>query len=183
MSFDIAAHGGKCQVAEKLRVSGCVLRQGPARLTRVAAMDIMCAGVLILLRRITTCLVLAAFFGIYAMPLAAAFSPDAMNCCVAGMCPRPGRAMAHHQLASHVQSHREMADCGMGSPSGSLRKCAIGACETQKDTVVSVGLFVLSAPMGIVRSSVQVPVLAAAPKCEHIASQIPETPPPRISLS
>jgi hypothetical protein len=146
-------------------------------LTHGAAIATMCDGATLLLRRITTCLVLVALVGIYAMPLAAAFSPDAMDCCSAGMCPRPGRSM------SHSQSHQEMADCGMGSLSGSLRKCKMGACDMQKVNVVNVGLFVLSAPMGIVRSLVQVPVLAAAPQCEHTVSQIPETPPPRTNLS
>jgi hypothetical protein len=170
-------------VAEGFHVSGCVLRQGLRALTRAAGMVIMGAGAIFLVRRITTCLVLVALIGIYAMPLAAALSPSAMDCCAAGMCPMPGRSLARHQSVIHTQPHSEMPDCGMGSLSGSLRKCEMGACATQKDNVVNVGLFVLSAPMGIVRSLVQVPVLAAAPQSEHSVSQIPATPPPRISLS
>lgn len=131
-----------------------------------------------LLRRITTCLVLLALVGIYAMPLAAALSPNAMDCCTAGMCPRPGRAMSHHQ------THEEMPDCdGMGGTAGSMRKCDMGAKNTQKVQAVNLGLFVLSAPVRIVRSATQVPVLVPAAQIEHIVSQIPDTPPPRISLS
>jgi len=123
-----------------------------------------------------------ALFGIYAVPLAAAFSRDAMDCCAAGMCPRAGHSLAHHQEARQ-QTHQEMANCGMDAQSGSMRKCEMGACETQEDNVVNVGLFVLSAPIRIVRSSMQVPVLLAAPQSEHSISQIPATPPPRTSLS
>jgi hypothetical protein len=137
----------------------------------------MSAGAIELLRRITTCLVLVALAGIYAMPLAAAFSPSGMECCTTGMCPRPGRAMSHHQ------THEEMPDCAMGEMKGSLRKCEMAACNAQKDNAVNVGLFVLSAPIRIVTSAVHVPVLAQAPIAAHPGSQIPATPPPRISLS
>jgi len=152
-------------------------------LTHTSAAAKLCIGANLLSRRITTCVVLVALFGIYAVPLAAAFSRDAMDCCSAGMCARPGRSLAHHQMAAHQQTHEEMADCGMGSQTGSMRKCEMGACETQKDNVVNVGLFVLSAPTGIARSSAQVPVLSAAPQPEHSVSQIPATPPPRTFLS
>jgi hypothetical protein len=155
----------------------------PGALTRSSAAAKLCAGEILLLRRITTCVVLTALFGLYGVPLASAFSRNAVDCCAAEMCPRPGRSLAHHQVVAHQQSHQEMVDCGMGAQSGSLRKCEIGACETQKDTVVNVGLFVLYAPMRVVRSSVQVPVLVAAPQAERALSQIPETPPPRTSLS
>jgi hypothetical protein len=121
--------------------------------------------------------VLIALCGIYAMPLAAALSPDAIDCCTAGMCPRPGRAMAHHQ------SHEEMPDCdGMGS-AGSMRKCDMGAHDTQKVSAVNVGLFILSAPMKIARDSAQVSLFVAAPQLERAVSSIPDTPPPRVSLS
>jgi hypothetical protein len=126
--------------------------------------------------------VLVALFGIYAVPLAAAFSRDAMDCCAAGMCPHHGHSLAHHQVARQ-QTHQEMTDCGMGAQSGSMRKYEMGACKTQEDNVVNVGLFVLSAPIRVVRSSVQVPVLLAAARSEHSVSQIPATPPPRTSLS
>jgi hypothetical protein len=131
-----------------------------------------------MLRRITTCLVLVALVGIYAMPLAAALSSRAMECCATGMCPRPGRAMSHHH-----QTNEEMPDCAMGGQKGSLRKCEMAACNAQKDNAVNIGLFVLSAPTRIVTSAAQVPVLARAPLAAHPVSQIPETPPPRISLS
>jgi hypothetical protein len=134
----------------------------------------MCAGAFELLRRITTCLVLAALAGIYAMPLAAAFAPSDMDCCAAGMCPRAGHSL------SHRQTHNEMPDCAMGNESGSLRKCEMGACETQKDNVLNVGVFVFSAPMRVVRSSVHIPVAVSAPEPAHSVSQIPETPPPRL---
>jgi hypothetical protein len=147
-------------------------------LTRAALLVTMSGGTISLVRRITTCLVLVALAGIYAMPLAAALSPNAMDCCSAGMCPRPGRAMSHHQ------THEEMPDCdGMGAPAGSMRKCDMGARNTQKVSAVNVGLFVLTAPMRIVRSAMHVPVLAQAPQTEYTVSQIPDTPPPRISLS
>jgi hypothetical protein len=137
----------------------------------------MGAGAFELLRRITTCLALVTLVGIYAMPLAAALSSSAMECCTTGMCPKPGRAMSHHQ------THEEMPDCAKGDQKGSVRKCEMGACNAQKDNAVNLGLFVLSAPMQIVRSAAQVPVLARAPLTAHPVSQIPETPPPRISLS
>jgi hypothetical protein len=149
----------------------------PDSLTRAALLITMCAGATLLVRRIITCVVLVALAGIYAVPLAAAFASSDMDCCAAGMCPRPGRSLARHQ------THEEMPDCGVGSPSGSLRKCDMGACSTRKDSAVNVGLFVLSAPMRIVRSGVQVPVFILASQSEHAVSQIPETPPPRIPLS
>ena len=151
-------------------------------LTHASAAATLCIGANLLLRRITTCAVLVALFGIYTVPLAAAFSRDAMDCCAAGMCPRAGHSLAHHQVARQ-QTHQEMTDCGMDAQSGSMRKCEMGACKTQEDNVVNVGLFVLSAPIRVVRSSVQVPVLLAAAQSEHSVSQIPATPPPRTSLS
>jgi hypothetical protein len=150
----------------------------PDPLTRIAAMVNMSAGAFELLRRITTCLVLAALAGIYAMPLAAVLSADAMECCTAGMCPMPGRGMSHHQ------TREEMPDCdGMGAARGAMRKCDMGATNTQKVQAVSVGLFVLSAPIRIVQSSVQVPLAVVAPQLERAFSSIPETPPPRTFLS
>jgi hypothetical protein len=138
----------------------------------------MCAGVILVVRRITTCLVLVALIGIYAMPLAAALSPSPMDCCAAGMCPRPGHSMAHHQ------THEEMLDCdGMGVQTGSMRKCDMAACDTQKVSAVNVGLFVLSAPVKIVGSSARFSILVQTPLSEYMISQIPVTPPPRISLS
>lgn len=137
----------------------------------------MSAGEFELLRRITTCLVLVALVGIYAMPLAAALLPSGMECCTTGMCPRPGHAMSHHQ------THEEMPDCAMGELKGSLRKCEMAACSAQKDNAVNIGLFVLSAPTRIAQSAVQVPVLVAAARPVHAVSQIPDTPPPRILLS
>jgi hypothetical protein len=138
----------------------------------------MSAGAILLLRRITTCLVLLALAGIYAMPLAAALSPNAMDCCTGGMCPRPGRAMSHHQM------REEMPDCdGMGTPAGSMRKCDMGARNTIKVSAVNVVLFVLSAPVRILRSAVLVSISVVAPLPEYFVSQIPVTPPPRISHS
>jgi|ERR1700733_1605072 len=137
----------------------------------------MCAGAFELLRRITTCLVLVALAGIYAMPLAAALSSSAMECCTTGMCPRPRRTMSHHQ------THEEMPDCAMGELKGSLRKCEMAACNAQKDNAVNIGLFVLSAPMQIVRSAEQLPIAVTAPVLERVLSSIPDTPPPRISQS
>lgn len=152
-------------------------------LTGLSAAAKLCAGEFQLLRRITTCVVLTALFGLYGLPLASAFSLGAMDCCAAGMCPRPGRSLAHHQTMTHQQAHQETPDCGTGAQRGSPRKCEMGACETRTDNVVNVGVFVLSAPARIVRSSVQVPVLAATPQSGHSISQIPETPPPRTSLA
>ena len=147
-------------------------------LTRIVAMDTIGAGAFQLLRRITTCLVLVALVGVYAMPLAAALLPNAMECCAAGMCPRPGRAMSHHQR------HEEMPDCdGMGAARGAMRKCDMGATNTQKNNAVNIGLFVLSAPIRILRSAVQVSVFAQPPVVAHAVSQIPETPPPQTVLS
>ena len=147
-------------------------------LTRIVAMDTIGAGAFQLLRRITTCLVLVALVGVYAMPLAAALLPNAMECCAAGMCPRPGRAMSHHQR------HEEMPDCdGMGAARGAMRKCDMGATNTQKNNAVNIGLFVLSAPMQIVTSATQAQLVVAAPQLEHPISTSPETPPPRTSLS
>jgi hypothetical protein len=138
----------------------------------------MSAGAFELLRQITTCLVLVALVGIYAMPLAAALSPNAMDCCTAGMCPRPGRAMSHHQ------TREEMPDCdGMSAARGSMRKCDMGAKNTQKVNVVNVGFFVLSAPIRILRSAVHVPITVTSPQLERASSSIPDIPPPRISLS
>jgi hypothetical protein len=138
----------------------------------------MFAGAILLLRRITTCVVLLALAGVYAMPLAAALSPNAMDCCTAGMCPRPGRSMSHHQ------TQEQMPDCGgMGTPARSMRKCDMGARNAQKVQAVNVGLFVLSAPVRILQSSTQVPVLAVSPQLVRAMSSIPDTPPPRISLS
>jgi hypothetical protein len=147
-------------------------------LTPIVAMISIGAGAFGLLRRITTCLVLVALVGIYAMPLAAALSLNAMDCCAAGMCPMPGRAMSHHQ------THEEMPDCdGMGAARGSMRKCDMGAKDAAKNSVVNVGLFILSAPIQIVTSAIQVPVLTPKPIAAHPFSQIPETPPPRPVLS
>jgi hypothetical protein len=151
---------------------------GMYALTPALGMANMCGRAITLVRRITTCLVLVALAGIYAMPLAAALSPNAMDCCTAGMCPRPGRTMSHHS------SHEEMPDCdGMGAPGASMRKCDMGARNTQKVQAVNVGLFVLSTPIGFVQSFVQVSTLVAAPLSEYVVSQVPVTPPPRLSLS
>jgi hypothetical protein len=177
MSLDIKAHAGKCQVDWEIRVAGYAFFPRLHALTRNVAVVSICAGAIELLHRFTTCLVLVALVGIYAMPLAAAFSSSGMECCTAGMCPRPGRAMTHHQ------THEEMPDCAMGEMKGSLRKCEMAACNAQKDNAVNIGLFVLSAPTQILRSAVQVSVFAQAPFVAHPVSQIPETPPPRISLS
>jgi len=137
----------------------------------------MSTGAFELLRRITTCLILVALAGIYAMPLAAAFASSDMDCCVAGMCPRAGHSMSQHHTL------KDMPDCAMGSLAGSMRQCEMGACDTHNDSPIRVGLFVLSAPMHVVRSSVHVPVLTPAPQQAHPVSQVPETPPPQISLS
>jgi hypothetical protein len=137
----------------------------------------MSAGAFDLLRRITTCLVLVALAGIYAMPLAAALSSSGMECCTTGMCPRPGRLMSHHQ------THEEMPDCAMGELKGSLRKCDMAACNAQRDNAVNIGLFVLSAPIQIARNAAQTPVLARPQLAAHPVSQNPDTPPPRISFS
>ena len=135
----------------------------------------MFAGAILLLRRITTCVVLLALAGIYAMPLAAALSPNPMDCCTGGMCPRPGRAM------SHQQSREQMPDCdGMGS---SLRKCDMGASNSPKVQAVNVGLFVLSAPAKLVRSSAKTLITVATPISEYFVSHVPVSPPTRISLS
>jgi hypothetical protein len=99
-----------------------------------------------------------------------------MDCCAAGMCPMPGRTMSHHQ------AHEEMPDCD-GMARGSMRKCDMGAKNTEKDNAVNVGLFVLSAPILILRSAAQVSVVITAPKLKRAFSSIPETRPPRISLS
>lgn len=155
----------------------------PNALTHSSVTAKLYAGAILLLRRITACVVLTALFSLYGVPLAAAFSRNAVDCCAAGMCPRPGRSLAHHHAVTHQQTHQEMPDCGMGGQKASMRKCEMGACETRKDNVVNVGLFVLSAPVPVVRSSVEVPVLMAAPQTERAVSQIPETPPPRTSLS
>jgi hypothetical protein len=152
-------------------------------LTQLSVAAKLWAGAILLLRRIITCVVLVALVGIYAMPLAAAFSPNAMDCCAAGMCPRPGRSLAHHHAINQQQSHRDAVDCGMGSQSGSLRKCEMGACSTEKNNAVNEGMFVMSTPMRVLRSAAQVPVLVAAAQAERVVSQIPETPPPRTSLS
>jgi hypothetical protein len=146
-------------------------------LTRIVAIVTMVAGAIELLRRITTCLVLGALVGIYAMPLAAALSSSAMECCTTGMCPKPGRAMSQHQ------TREEMPDCAMGELKGSLRKCEMAACNAQKDNAVNLGLFVLSAPTQILRSAVQFPFVVAAPQLERALSAIPDTPPPRTVLS
>jgi hypothetical protein len=123
-------------------------------------------------------LVLAALVGIYAMPLAAALSSGGMECCTTGMCPRPGRAKNHHQ------TREEMPDCdGMGTARGAMRKCDMGAKNTQKNNAVNLGLFVLSAPIRILRSAVQVSIFAQPPVVAHAVSQIPETPPPQTVLS
>jgi hypothetical protein len=149
-----------------------------ASLTARSAVVNMIAGAIQLLRRITTCLVLVALAGIYAMPLAAAFSRNALDCCTAGMCPLPKHGVAHHHM------HEEMPDCdGTSATGGSVRKCDMAACDTLKTQAVNVGLFVLSAPTGIVRSSAHVPVLVSPSQSEHSVSKIPATPPPRISLS
>jgi hypothetical protein len=151
-------------------------------LTRIVALVSMGAGVFELLRRITTCLVLVALLGIYAMPLAAALSLNAMDCCAAGMCPMPGRGMSHQQSVTQHQTHEEMPDCD-GMARGATRKCDMGARNAQKVQTVNVGLFVLSAPMKIVTSAVQSAVLPRAPIAANPVSRIPETPPPQIVLS
>jgi hypothetical protein len=147
-------------------------------LTCATGMINMFAGAILLLRRITTCVVLLALAGIYAMPLAAALSPNAMDCCTGGMCPRPGRAMGHQQ------TREQMPDCdGMGAPARSMRKCDMGASNSPKVQAVNVGLFVLSAPTKLVRSSAKALITVAIPISEYFVSHVPVSPPPRISLS
>jgi|ERR1700722_7877241 len=143
----------------------------------------MIAGAIELLRRITTCLLLVALAGIYAAPLAAAFAPTGTDCCAAGMCPLHGHSDARHTSGGHTQSHQKMPHCAMGSQSGSMRECEMGACGSQHEDVVRVAVFVLSAPMQIIQSPVQASVSPRAFEPEHLVSQIPETPPPRTLLS
>jgi hypothetical protein len=121
--------------------------------------------------------------GIYTAPLAAAFAPDALDCCATGMCPRPGHAGTHYHSGTRQQTQNKMPDCGMGSQSGATRMCEMGACETKNENVVSFGVFVMSAPMRIIRSTIQVSVSPSAIDLEIPVSQIPDTPPPRISHS
>jgi hypothetical protein len=136
-----------------------------------------------LLRRITTCLLLLALAGIYAAPLAAAFAPTGMDCCAAGMCPLAGHSHSRHQAGGQNQSHQRMPNCAMGSESGSMRECQMGACGSQHEDVVRVAPFVLSAPVQIIQSPVEASVSARPFEPEHLVSQIPETPPPRITFS
>jgi hypothetical protein len=150
---------------------------GVDSLTPMVVTANMCDGAIDLVRRITTCVVLLALVGIYAAPLAAAFAPAGMDCCAAGMCPRPGHSSPRHQ------SSQKMPNCAMGSQNGSARDCEMGACESHSASVLSMDFFVLSSPVSIVRAAAQVAVSLAAPPLEHSVSQIPATPPPRTSLS
>lgn len=155
----------------------------PLSLTCVTAVAIMIAGAIELLRRISTCLLLVALAGIYAAPLAAALAPTGMDCCAAGMCLHSGHSGARQQSRGQNQSHKKMANCEMGSQTGSMRECQMGACGSKNENVIRVALVVLSAPVMITHSPVEVPVSAQAFEPEHLISQIPETPPPRIILS
>ena len=63
--------------------------------------------------------------------------------------------MSHGKSVTHHQTREEMPDCdGMGAPGSSMRKCDMGARNTQKVSAVNVGLFVLSSPIGIEQSFV-----------------------------
>jgi hypothetical protein len=156
---------------------------GGHSLTRVTAVAIMVPEQFQLLRRITTCLLLVALAGIYAAPLAATFAPTGADCCAAGMCPLQGHSHTRQHSGSHNQSHQKMADCGMGSEASSMRMCEMGACGSKNENVIRVALVVLSAPVQLVHSPVEVSIPAQAFEPEHLVSQIPETPPPRITLS
>ena len=136
----------------------------------------MCGRAIILMRRITTCLVLVALAGIYAMPLAAAFSPNAMDCCTAGNVSAAGTRDESSFVAS-----RKCLTARNGRDRRFDAQVRMGARNTQKVSAVNVGLFVLSTPIGIVRSFAQISVLVAAPLSEYVVSQIPVTPPPRIT--
>ncbi len=151
--------------------------RGVDSLTPAIAVVKICTGAIDLLRRITTCVVLLALVCIYAAPLAAAFAPAGMDCCAAGMCPRPGHSSPRHQ------SSQKMPNCAMGSQSGSTRDCEMGACESHSASVLSMDYFVLTSPVSIVRAAAQVSVSLAAPPLEYSVSQIPATPPPRTGLS
>ena len=90
--------------------------------------------------------------------------------------------MSHHQSVAQHQTHQEMPNCD-GMARGSMRKCDLGAKDAAKNNVVNVGLFVLFAPTRILRSATQVSVVVAAPQLVRALSSIPETPPPRVSIS
>jgi hypothetical protein len=124
-----------------------------------------------------------ALAGIYAAPLAAAYAPSGADCCAIGMCPHLGHSHARQHSGSHNQSHQEMPDCAMGSQTGSMRMCEMGACGSKNENVIRVALVVLSAPVQIIQSVAEVRVSASPFEPEHSVSQIPETPPPRTVLS
>jgi len=159
------------------------VRTGAVSLTPATAVVIMIAGAIELLRRITTCLLLLALAGIYASPLAAAFAPAGGDCCAAGMCPHPGHSHSRHSSENREQSHQKMANCAMGSQTSSAREYAMCACESKNENVIRAALVVLSAPVLITYSTVEVPVSPHEIEPEHLISRIPETPPPRTRLS
>ena len=143
----------------------------------------MFAGANCLLRKIATCFLLVALAGIYAAPLAAAFAPSGMDCCATGMCPRPAHSHAQHKSSSAMASHTHMADCGMGSQTGAMRMCGMGACNNQRENVVRVAIFLLSAPVRVIESRVENSIWAQPAQLAHSISAIPDTPPPRTFLS
>lgn len=71
----------------------------------------------------------------------------------------------------------------MGSQAGSMRMCEMGACNSQRENVVREAIFVLSAPVRMAQSPVQIPISAQPAEPEYSVSSIPDTPPPRKILS
>jgi hypothetical protein len=129
-----------------------------------------------MIRRLTGSVLLLVFAVIYALPLSAAFSPaNPLDCCVGGMCARPGH------MAKTAPARKATPVCPVRSFQHSTMPCCeASACERHDDNVIYVGLFVLSAPMEISRPEIQTQVVPAELESMHPIFPLPETPPPRF---
>lgn len=129
------------------------------------------------LRRITTFVVLAAFAGIYALPLAAAIFPLGISdCCAHGMCPRM------KQSAKTATEDDSMPDCAMNDQKSHAQTsctCTASSCDTHTGNAIGIGYYVLPVPAKMVYAASVSTLISTHSQFSRPLSSVPEAPPPR----
>lgn len=179
MSVCIAARSGKSQARRENRAISCLIicwkSSNGVGLRSQEWMSVNGSSRTIVLRRITTFVVLTAFAGIYAVPLAAAIFPTVISdCCANGMCPRQ-RTEAKSQTSGEA-----VPDCPMhNQKSAPMSCCRACACSTSHDTAIGIGYYVLPAPTRVVFALSVSPFAGLASQFARNITSVPDAPPPR----
>jgi len=138
----------------------------------------MPTAALTMIRRVTSSILLLLFAGIYAIPLSAAILPTKTpDCCAGGMCLRAGHT------AKQSAARKMMPDCPMHSHSSKHADLQSCSCRSRDGNVIGIGLYILPSPARYAISLVESPVITEAMENNPFIRQLPETPPPRNSLS